>query len=185
MRVRSSRAADAAELATYREFVRQLTAACDAASRGDLEARSRIAPDAEAVPELVGLHHALNRVLDVSDAFVRESSAALHSAAEGRFHRRLLTTGLLGSFRRSATAINDARGAMQQTAGRVTEAQRSRLQLADDFESVVLSMSEQVATAALFRPGYRLCGHRNWRPAYWGLRVQERRAPTCGGRWSG
>ncbi|MGY2003347.1 methyl-accepting chemotaxis protein [Blastococcus sp. SYSU DS1024] len=142
------RRSDVAELALYRDFVRQLTTACEAASRGDLEARSRIAPAAEAVPELASLHHALNRVLDVSDAFVRESSAALSSAAEGRFHRRLLTTGLLGSFRRTASDINDARTAMQATAGRVTDAQASRLRLADDFESVVLSMSEQVATAA-------------------------------------
>ncbi|MGY1825223.1 MULTISPECIES: methyl-accepting chemotaxis protein [unclassified Blastococcus] len=143
-----SRRSDAAELALHRDFVRQLTAACEAAARGDLEARSRIEPAAEEVPDLVALHHALNRVLDVSDAFVRESSAALTSAADGRFHRRLLTTGLLGSFRRTATDINDARGAMQATAGRVTDAQSSRLRLADDFESVVLSMSEQVATAA-------------------------------------
>ncbi|RBY92055.1 chemotaxis protein [Blastococcus sp. TBT05-19] len=143
-----SRRSDAEELAVYREFVGQLTKACEAASRGDLEVRSRLAPAAEAVPELTGLHNALNRVLDVSDAFVRESSAALSSAAEGRFHRKLLTTGLLGSFRRSAVDINDARDAMQEADGRVAEAQTSRLRLADEFESVVLSMSEQVATAA-------------------------------------
>ena len=83
----AGRRTDAEELALYREFVRQLTATCDAASRGDLEARSRLAPAARAVPELAGLNDALNRVLDVSDAFVRESSAALSSAAEGRFPR--------------------------------------------------------------------------------------------------
>ena len=84
---------DAEELAIYRAFVRQLTRTCEAAARGDLEARSH--PDARAceVPELRALHHALNRVLDVSDAFVRESSTALTSAAEGRFHRRLLHGG--------------------------------------------------------------------------------------------
>ncbi len=144
----AGRHTDAEELAVYREFVGQLTSACDAVSRGDLEVRSRLAPAAEGVPELTALHHALNRVLDVSDAFVRESSAALSSAAVGRFHRKLLTTELLGAFRRSAVDINGARRAMQETDGRVTEAQTSRLRLADEFESVVLSMSEQVATAA-------------------------------------
>jgi methyl-accepting chemotaxis protein len=87
-------------------------------------------------------------VLDVSDAFVRESSAALASAAEGRFHRRLLQTGLRGAFRRSAVDINAARSAMEENVGRVAEAQSSRLRLADEFESVVLAMSEQVATAS-------------------------------------
>jgi methyl-accepting chemotaxis protein len=139
---------DAAELAVYRAFVRQLTETCEAAARGDLEARVTPDPAVATRPELTALHHALNRVLDVSDAFVRESSAALTSAAEGRFHRRLLLTGLRGAFRKSATDINDARGAMQETTGRVTEAQDARLRLADAFESVVLAMSEQVATAS-------------------------------------
>ncbi|TKJ28529.1 methyl-accepting chemotaxis protein [Blastococcus sp. CCUG 61487] len=145
---RTSGRTDADELAIYRAFVRQLTETCEAAARGDLEARSRPSPEIEGMAELHALHHALNRVLDVSDAFVRESSAALASAAEGRFHRRLLEGGLLGAFRKSASDINDARDAMQATAGRVTEAQTSRLQLADEFESVVLAMSEQVATAS-------------------------------------
>ena len=151
MGLRGSRGAarsDAAELAVYRSFVRRLTETCEAASRGDLEVRSRPDAQADAVPELRALHHALNRVLDVTDAFVRESSAALTSAAEGRFHRRLLQGGLLGAFRKSATDINAARDAMRETAGRVTEAQTSRLRLADEFESVVLAMSEQVATAS-------------------------------------
>ncbi|UOY00790.1 methyl-accepting chemotaxis protein [Blastococcus sp. PRF04-17] len=139
---------DAAELAAHRAFVRQLTETCDAAARGDLEARVRPTPEIAARPELAALHDAVNRVLDVSDAFVRESSAALTAAAEGRFSRRLLLTGLRGAFRKSATDINTARTAMQETAGRVTEAQNARLRLADAFESVVLAMSEQVATAS-------------------------------------
>jgi methyl-accepting chemotaxis protein len=145
---RTTGRSDAEELALYRAFVRRLTDTCEATARGDLEARSRLAPDTAAVPELTALHHAVNRVLDVSDAFVRESSASLTSAAEGRFHRRLLLTGLRGAFRGGATDINAARDAMRETAGRVTEAQTSRLRLADEFESVVLAMSEQVATAS-------------------------------------
>jgi methyl-accepting chemotaxis protein len=145
----SSRArSEAAELAVHRAFVRQLTAACNAAAAGDLEARACPVPGSDDVPDLVALQHAVNRVLDVSDAFVRESSAALTTAAEGRFHRRLLLTGLRGAFRHSAADINAARDAMRETSGRVTEAQTSRLRLADEFESVVLAMSEQVATAS-------------------------------------
>ena len=136
------------ELALYRAFVRQLTAACEAAAAGDLEARSRPVAGYDQVPELVALHDGVNRVLDVSDAFVREAGAALTSAAEGRFHRRLLLTGLSGAYRRGAEVINTAREAMRESAARVTEAQSSRLRLADDFESVVMGMSEQVATAS-------------------------------------
>jgi methyl-accepting chemotaxis protein len=142
------RLSDAAELAVYREFVRRLTTTCDSAARGDLEARVRPVDGSGDVPELVALQDAVNRVLDVSDAFVRESSAALTSAADGRFHRRVLQTGLRGAFRGAAADIDAAREAMEMTAGQVTEAQAARLTLADEFESVVLTMSEQVATAA-------------------------------------
>ena len=145
---RSRTRSDAQELEVYRAFVRRLTETCEAAARGDLEARAVPVAGSDAVGELVALQHGVNRALDVSDAFVRESRAALASAAEGRHHRRVLRTGLQGAYRHAATDINAARDAMRETAGRVTEAQTSRLRLADEFESVVLAMSEQVATAA-------------------------------------
>jgi len=136
------------ELAVHRASVRQLTATCEAAARGDLEVRSNPVPGADQVPELMALHHALNRVLDVSDAFVREAGASLTAAAEGRFHRSLLLTGLSGAYRRGAQVINAGRDAMREAAARVAEAQASRLRLADGFESAVLGVSQQVATAA-------------------------------------
>ena len=149
MRRRTGQQLSAAEeLAAHRAFVAQLTAACAAAATGDLEARSRPGTDAEAVPELMALNDAVNRVLDVSDAFVREAGAALTAAAEGRFHRSLLVTGLSGAYRRGASVINAGRDAMREAAGRVAEAQAARFRLADEFESVVLGMSEQVATAS-------------------------------------
>ena len=142
------RLGDAEQLAVYRAAVQQLTRTCQAAARGDLEARSRPVAGVGDVPELQALDDAVNSVLDVSDAFVREASAALTSAAAGRFHRSVLTGGLAGAYRRGATDINAARDAMRETAGRVTEATNARLLLADEFETVVLSTSEQVATAS-------------------------------------
>ncbi|WP_269168383.1 methyl-accepting chemotaxis protein [Modestobacter sp. VKM Ac-2977] len=136
------------ELAVYRTFVRELSAVCRAAAAGDLEARSRAVDGSADVPELRELQHGVNQLLDVSDTFVREAGAALTSAASGRFHRRVLPAGLPGTFRRSAGVLNQAAEAMRASAGRVTEAQATRLQLADEFESVVLAMSEQVATAS-------------------------------------
>lgn len=145
---RGGSAADAAELAAYRAFVAQLALDCAAAARGDLEVRSHPVGASDDVPALRALRDEVNRVLDVSDAFVREAGAALTSAADGRFHRRVLLSGLTGSFRHSATAINSARDAMRATAGRVDAAASDRLGLADEFESVVLAMSEGVATAS-------------------------------------
>ena len=148
MALRGPRAAEAQELAAHREFVRRLTATCEAAAGGDLEARVAPVPGAEDVPELAALRAAVNRVLDVSDAFVRESGAALTAAAHGAHHRRVLPTGLRGAFAAGARTINAARGVMRSGAERIAEAQAARAGLADEFESVVLAMSEQVATAA-------------------------------------
>ncbi len=145
---RTRNRSDAGELAAYRAFVRRVTETCEAVARGDLEARAMPVHGSDAVPELVALQHGVNRALDVSDAFVRESRAALTAAAEGRYHREVLLTGLQGAYRQAATDINTARDAMRATAGRVTDATTSRLRLADEFEAVVLAMSEQVATAA-------------------------------------
>ena len=147
-RTDGGRRSDAEELAVYRTFVQQLTRTCQAAARGDLEARSRPTAGVADVPELQALNDGVNNMLDVSDAFVREASAALTSAAASRFHRSVLLGGLSGAYRKGAADINAARDAMQETAGRVTEATGARLLLADEFETVVLSTSEQVATAA-------------------------------------
>ncbi len=147
-RPEGGRRSDAEELAVYRAFVQQLTRTCQAAAHGDLEARSRPTAGVADVAELLALNDAVNSVLDVSDAFVREASAVLTSAAAGRYHRSVLTGGLAGAYRKGATDINAARDAMRETAGRVTEATNARLLLADEFETVVLSTSEQVATAS-------------------------------------
>ena len=138
----------AEELAVYRAFVQELSGVCRAAAAGDLESRSRGVAGSADVPELRELQDGLNQLLDVTDTFVREAGAALTAAAAGRFHRRVLPAALPGTFRRSAGVLNQAAEAMHGSANRVTEAQSTRLQLADDFESVVLAMSEQVATAS-------------------------------------
>ncbi|MBB2901711.1 methyl-accepting chemotaxis protein [Kineococcus radiotolerans] len=136
------------EAALYRDVVRQVAEVCDRAAAGDLEARVGGIAGAAAVPELVQLENSVNRSLDVSDAFVREAGEVLTAAAEGRFHRRLLTGGLGGAFRHSAAAINAGRTTMRAGSSVVEEARTARLALADEFEAGVLGVSEQLATAS-------------------------------------
>nr|WP_221375891.1 methyl-accepting chemotaxis protein [Actinoplanes polyasparticus] len=127
-----------AVLATIAEVCRRATA-------GDLEARLPAIGDTD---EAIAARTALNSLLDMSDAFVREAGAASAAAAEGRFHRRILTRGLSGAFRSAAEQISASIVAMSQTAARVAEAAQARVALADELESAVLTVSEQVATAA-------------------------------------
>lgn len=75
------------------------------------------------------------------------------SAAEGRFHRRRCSRAACRAPCAPAPRTSTGHGGRcKETAGRVTEAQTSRLRLADEFDSVVLAMSEQVASTEMSSP---------------------------------
>jgi methyl-accepting chemotaxis protein len=118
---------------------------CKRAAAGDLEARL---PSLGDTPAASDCRNAVNGMLDMSDAFVREAGAASSAAAEGRFHRRILTRGLHGAYRGAAEQISASVAAMSASADRLAEANAARLGLADELENAVLRVSEQVATAA-------------------------------------
>ncbi|GAA4592322.1 methyl-accepting chemotaxis protein [Actinoplanes octamycinicus] len=125
-------------LVTIAEVCRRMTA-------GDFEARLPPIGDTEAA---LAARTAVNGLLDRLDAFAREAGAASAAAAAGRFHRRFLTTGLQGTFRLAAEQINESVTAMRRNADQIAAATRARHALADELESAVLTVSEQVATAA-------------------------------------
>jgi methyl-accepting chemotaxis protein len=87
------------------EVIRELVDVCTRAAAGDLEARICRSPEDA---ELAALANAINRLLDISDAYVRESAAAMEHCARGQYHRPILQRGLNGSYRNAARTINDA-----------------------------------------------------------------------------
>ncbi|TQK71072.1 methyl-accepting chemotaxis protein [Nocardioides sp. SLBN-35] len=133
------------ELVRCRAALTAVTAVCRSAAAGDLEPRVPVLGDD---PELVAARSAVNDLLDRTDAYVRESSASLEFAAEGRFYRRFLVRGMLGSFKAGAVTINTAIGAMAEANEQLAAQERQRLELADGFEEAVLGLSDQVAAAA-------------------------------------
>jgi methyl-accepting chemotaxis protein len=94
-----------AELANYHRWVERATLVCEEAARGSLEERVLDCDDTGGIGRLA---HALNHTLDMTDAFVRESGAALDAAAHQKFFRKVILRGLLGSFRLAAELINSA-----------------------------------------------------------------------------
>ncbi len=134
-----------AELERCRAALRAVTQVCRAAAAGDLEPRVGIIGDD---PDLLAARSAVNELLDRTDAYVRESSASLEFAAEGKFFRRFLVRGMLGSFRAGAVTINTAIAAMADANEQLAIQERQRLELADGFEEAVLGLSDQVAAAA-------------------------------------
>ncbi len=133
------------ELALYREVMRRAIRVANAAAEGDLEERI---PFDDLDGECMTLAVAINRMLDITDAFVRESRAALSHASQGHFWRRVILRGLPGTFRSAATQINAATDQMQDAANALTAAEQRRLQLADDFERQIQGVVATVASSA-------------------------------------
>lgn len=127
------------------EWIRKASAVCKEAAKGNLEARILGYTRND---ELGAMIHAINNMLDITDAFVRESRASLEYAAKGKFFRRVLLRGLPGSFRSAAMVINAGTDEMEKGAQALIDARTKRLQLADDFEQAVKGIVATVAAAS-------------------------------------
>ncbi|MEK9662399.1 MAG: methyl-accepting chemotaxis protein [Alphaproteobacteria bacterium] len=123
-----------ADLETYRRAVAKAEEACSRAAQGDLEARII---DIEECEELAGFLRAINRMLDLTDAYVRESGASLEYASRQKYFRPFLLRGMRGDFRRGAEIINSARATMKQ-----------RHELTEAFQADVAAVAGVVARAA-------------------------------------
>lgn len=115
-------------------FLQDATEVCRAASRGDLERRLLNVDDAG---DLGDLFHAINHLLDMTDAFVREATTSLEYASQGKFFRRVLPEGMLGSFLRAATSINSATMTMDQKTRDLKAAEQQRSALEGEFNSAI------------------------------------------------
>ena len=104
-----------------------------AAAQGDLERRVLgIDPESREAEAM----HALNHLLDLADAYVRETRASLDAAQDGRFHRLFLERGMRGSFGQGAGVINRSVRRMEKAAAeeKVRAArQAERLAAAESF----------------------------------------------------
>jgi methyl-accepting chemotaxis protein len=131
-----------AELVAYRSALDVLAETCDRLSLGDLEARVPRLPGPE---RLEHVRWAINHLVDVTDAFVRESSATLQAASENRLSRQFLVRGMLGSFRAGAQTIDAARAKMRADMTKLTENDRARGELAERIAEVSLHVASSAA----------------------------------------
>jgi methyl-accepting chemotaxis protein len=129
------------ELESYRAAIREITEVCQEAAKGNLEPRVLTVP---AEGGLGGLRNALNHLLDLTDAFVRESRASLQASVEGRFYRQVIERGLLGTFRDAAKLINSANAELARRTHQIQKAKEARQELA----TVIQEVASGVAAAA-------------------------------------
>ncbi len=124
----------------------RLIQVCKAAARGELEERVlRCDSDNSQIKILAT---AINDLLDIVDAYVRESGASLNAAAHGKFYRRVVLNGLQGSYKQGANQINEATGVMKNTHQMLKSAESRRLELASAFEGTVKGVIATVASSA-------------------------------------
>ncbi len=134
------------ELDLYRQWMGKVADVCERIALGDLEARIIGAPQEESIHRTAV---AINRMLDQTDAFVREARVSLDCASKGRFHRRFILRGMKGSFRLGAQMINQATTEMERQTIALKQAETERLAMADDLESNVRNVVQKVSDTAM------------------------------------
>jgi methyl-accepting chemotaxis protein len=119
------------ELDTYKAAFSALSEVTVRLKTGDMEARI---VDWDCYGPLTEPLADFNRVLDLTDCFIRESTASLSAATSGNFYRKFLTTGMSGSFAEGARFMNKTSEEMQR---REVEKVSARLAIATTFEENV------------------------------------------------
>ncbi|MCW5721201.1 MAG: hypothetical protein KIS86_08670 [Devosia sp.] len=95
----------AAGLGNLRSFLGQLRKVSGDIVGGNFESRIDLS---RSHGETLVAGHAVNAVIDINDAFVREAALAMTAASEGRFYRKIRPEGLRGAHLKSAGTINIA-----------------------------------------------------------------------------
>ncbi|MCB1480445.1 MAG: methyl-accepting chemotaxis protein [Rhodobiaceae bacterium] len=85
--------------------IRKALEVCKAVAQGDFEARI---VDVSENGELGELMHAINLMIDRTDAYIRESTASMTSVSHNQYYRLIVETGMTGAFLDAAKSINNA-----------------------------------------------------------------------------
>lgn len=128
----------AATLALHEAGVKEMLRVSKEWSDGNLEPRL-IPPGVPGADEIC-FH--LNHLLDLVDAFVRETEASLEAAADGRLDRRFLEQGMPGIFRRGAASVETSRSATLKTSERLAGDLENRQRMTAEAARVADEVSE-------------------------------------------
>lgn len=115
---------------TGHHWIKTAAEVCRRAADGDLDVRI-LGIDEEG--DCGDLLHSINHLLDMTDAFIRESTATLEAASRDEYFRQVRPEGLRGDFGRAVLKINAATQRMAVESEQLTEAERARRNLAADL----------------------------------------------------
>jgi methyl-accepting chemotaxis protein len=130
-------------------FLGHVADVCERASAGDLEARVLGVP-ADGEHRRIG--QAINRLLDIADAYVRESAAAMDHCSRDLYHRPILRRGMRGSYAEASGKINRAACKMRDDAANLEvfeqERERIAIEVADATAAVAAACEQLNATTS-------------------------------------
>ena len=118
--------------------IEAVAAVCAEAFRGNLEPRVLGKRDGG---QLGALQKSVNDMLDIVDAYVRESSASMEYVSRGKTFRKVLTRGLPGAFANGATVMNAGTDSMDRRVGALAK-------FAEEFGSRMERVAGNLAGAA-------------------------------------
>ena len=130
------------EAELYRLILDRVVEVTSEAARGNLEARLLHCDESE---KLRTLGRSVNHLLDMTDAFLRETGAALEHASKGKYFRRVLLRGMRGTFRHKSQLINEATEKMARNATSFEEVTRLVSQSAAIAQGAVREATDAMA----------------------------------------
>lgn len=107
--------------------IKTATSFCKDIENGDFESRITEINDGGDIEDMLW---SMNGMVDRMDAFVREAMASMEAASDNRFYRRILETGMVGTFLHATHTINNATGAMEAVSQRLNK-------MADELQETV------------------------------------------------
>lgn len=124
--------------AKTQKWIAETSAVCEAVSEGAFERRLVMIDEGGLLGTML---YTTNRMIDVTDAFVREAGAAMEAVAGGKFYRLIRPEGLSGHYLNSANRINAATTSMGDRVDAFAK-------LTDLFETKVGAVVDEVTGAA-------------------------------------
>ncbi|MCS7008531.1 MAG: methyl-accepting chemotaxis protein [Chthoniobacterales bacterium] len=125
--------------------IQQISEVCRRAASGDFEARIL---HLKASPVWAEIASSINLLLDILDAYVRESATVMSYCSQGEFHRPLLLRGLHGAYRKAAKIINQAALLMKKNRDDLDAVARMARQNAEAVTAVAAACEELNATTS-------------------------------------
>ncbi len=146
-----------------RQAIRRATRIVEAVANGDFEQRIiGVSSD----PEVAAMELAINRLIDRTDAYLRESQTCVEYVRRNQHFRLIPETGMVGAFKNAARAVNttlygikekhdscialaaDLETQLSEVMSKVTEAISTLRTTADSLESNAAAASERCVGAA-------------------------------------